>query len=313
MLRFRQVWLFLPLWILAIFLPSANFQVFDGVPLGTIAEFAALVILMPLVASRGLRRLISDGVLRRWPVLARLLLLGALLAIVGKIGLLFSGGFEGFRACYRGSVTGGACERVYESPMFGSSTTRIDKTIDFGERDWNLQFFNSARFNYYAWEQGSISRDRLPFSATWIGDLRDDVQAVAVNYVGEGKIITGGNSIQLPPAYDGQNEVRFQPPQGGESIEIHYLFDDGYRVGQESPGGPYAMLRVSRLEDGSPTQQRLTQSPPAAIRITSRVVDLLILLVLGGLCWFYLRLLNREVWFFLAIAGLATFVLLVPD
>src|SRR5262249_39138494 len=95
-------------------LPSANFQVFDGLPLSHIPEFVAFVLLVPLLASRGLRRLHARW-LGSWPRGARVAMAMVLGVAVGiKLLLLASGTSEGFLACYRSPLeppVNGPCER----------------------------------------------------------------------------------------------------------------------------------------------------------------------------------------------------------
>ena len=135
-----------PLLGLALLLPSANLQRFDGLPLSSPLEFAALVLLAPLVVGRALRRLHAHCLRRGGSRVARALLIALALAIGLKVTLLLSGVHTGFLACYETLLpvpSAGACERSYENPFARFGATRIDHHVDFGPETWNLGFVNS--------------------------------------------------------------------------------------------------------------------------------------------------------------------------
>ena len=157
---------------IALALPSANFQIFDGLPFSRIPEFLGFVLLLPLVASRGLRRL-HGGWLASWPPTVRVAMGTALGVAIGlKLLLLASGTAQGFLACYRSSLeppVNGDCERSFENPFYRFSVTRLDRAINFGEDNWDLGLLNSVRSDpHYVGPQGRL-RWRLPIEAAWRG------------------------------------------------------------------------------------------------------------------------------------------------
>src|SRR5207248_7490796 len=103
----------------------------------------------------------------------RTVLLRAGNALIGKVLLHSSGAHTGFLGCYRSLAStsqskspGGylarkrACEFSYANPLSRFGVTRIDDQIDFGAKrsgpsnsivgtNWNADFFNSLRFNFY--------------------------------------------------------------------------------------------------------------------------------------------------------------------
>ena len=132
-------------WVLALLgaallLPSSNLQTFDGLPLSTFPEFALLGLFVPLVASRGLRRLYARFVRRLGPLVARGGLVAVMLVLGAKLMLLASGSHTGFVACYRTPLApppGGECERSFENPFVRFGATRIDRYVDFRPDTWN--------------------------------------------------------------------------------------------------------------------------------------------------------------------------------
>ena len=148
------------LFALLLLVPSANYQVFDGLPLSRGAEFVGLALLIPLVLSRALRRLHARWV-DSWPRAIRgAALTSVALALGAKLLLLASGTHQGFLACYRTPLqapTAGPCERSFENQFFRFAVTRIDRAVSFDEHDWNLGFLNAIRFDrhYMGEERGS--------------------------------------------------------------------------------------------------------------------------------------------------------------
>ena len=161
---------------LLLVLPSANYQVFDGLPLARAPEFLALALLIPLLLGRGLRRL-HQRWMSRWPRPLRVALIAAATVGLGlKVVLLASGTYQGFAACYRSSLeapTTGPCERSFENPLFRFAVTRLDRAVHFGEHDWDLGFLNTVRFDrhYDGPRAGSAgaSRSRRRGAAPWNG------------------------------------------------------------------------------------------------------------------------------------------------
>ncbi len=236
--------------------PSANLQSFDGLPFSRLAEFGALVLIVPFLIFPDLRNRQLDF-WKGWKIRPVYLwtALAALLLIKGM--LLISGTHAGFTACYRSPAEPAAithedlpareCERSYENLFDRFSATRTDSAVWFPPDSWNLVFLNTDRYNYYDWEEGNILRDRIPLEASWSGV--PDVSfgdTIRILYVGEGTVVLGGTHIALPPSYAAPNEVEFAPSPAGGALRIDYAFDDGSRSGQDPKSwGPRAMITVS--------------------------------------------------------------------
>ena len=314
----RARWSGLGLWIAVLALlgaPSANHQTFDGIPFSRPQEFIAVFLLLPFLASLRLRRLARHA-------LGRVHRLGALaigaLAVAGvtiKLVLIGAGTYAGFSACYQPAVPdvpAQGCERSYENPFSRHGATRLDPVIDFGPDDWNLSFINSLRFNYYPWAGGVISRDRMPFTTTWVGTIEvEEESRLEIRYNGEGRIIIGGigDEVRLEPTYDRVRNVRYPLQPGRHRILVSYKFDDGFRTRQE-PTGQYATLRLVLAvptADGHDPAPLEPRSPPPGWRWLGWFVDALVWLIVAGMVVLYGLVLRREAaWSFLAAAaGLA--------
>ena len=186
-------------------LPSANYQIFDGLPLSSWPEFVGLALLIPFLMSRALRRLYARWT-RRWPHGLRVgLLAAAATAVALKVVLLASGGHAGFLACYRSPLQApptGPCERSFENPFYRFAVTRIDPAISFREHEWDLGFLNTQRFNFY-YARGSSTgplRWRIPIAATWQGVIeRAEPWVARVTYVGEVGIAVGTDGPAAEP------------------------------------------------------------------------------------------------------------------
>ncbi len=300
----------LALLVLLVLLPSANYQVFNGLPLSSAPEAVALALLLPLCVSRALRRLYGRRI-RRWgPTAGRGLLWGGVLALAAKLVLLASGTSAGFLACYRSPLTpppAGLCERSYENPVFRFSTTRIDSVIDFGPAEWNLSFFNSLRFNFLPGVEGNRRRDRLPLQATWHGVLDSPrPRVVGISLVGAATISLNGMPVlELPAHYAALRTVPLTLPPGRQDVEITYTFDDGSRLGQGRPTAPYATLRVLRAPPGDAGAAPLVPAkPPGAGRALAGAADVLVIALGLTLIPFYASLLRGD-WWALALLVLA--------
>jgi hypothetical protein len=302
---------------LALGVPSANYQLFDGLPLSRGAEFVALALLIPLLASRALRRLHARWI-GRWPRLLRALAWTAAGVLGVKLVLLASGTHEGFLACYRSPLEPprtGPCERSFQNPFFRFSATRIDRVVSFGEHTWDLSLLNTIRFDrHYEGPQGRLRR-RLPIEASWQGVVERKRPWVArVLYVGEVTITldpTGtprGAPTRLAPHYGPPATALVPVPAGRHALRVEYRFDDGSTWRSPPPADPWAALRIERGRGAGGAQPgaAVEPVPPAwPWRATAAAADAAIAALAAPLLLFYVRLLWRDAWL-LALVGVAT-------
>ena len=318
----RESDLLLALFAVAVLFPSSNYLVFSGLPLGSPAEFAVLILLLPMMLSKRIRKLYKAALVGRRRKIRLILLAGILLALMAKAMLLASGTYQGFLACYRSTLNdppAGTCEKSYENPFSRFDVTRIDRDLNFNAHEWNLSFFNSRRFNFYAWEEGTVSRERMPFEVDWLGNLgqRTEEMEVRITYVGEGTVrLTESETITLAPSYGAPRVVNVHLPAEAETLAITYRFDDGYRVGQPSEPGPYAFfsLDVVSLATGDVEADLLLAARPSEIwLVLGYGVDAVILLVGAGIVAFYISVLWKDWWIFVITGALGLAVMVLPE
>jgi hypothetical protein len=310
----------LPILWAVLLLPSANLARFDGLPLDSGPELLGLFLLLPLTASRGLRRYLWRLIGGRGRLAPAVLVAIGLVAVGGKLELLTSGTYEGFLGCYRYALAPpptGPCERTFANPWFRYAVTRVDPAIDFDPETWNLSFLNSSRFDFSGRRTpGRPLRDRLPLEATWQGIIERPSPWVArVTYVGEATLRLGrstpgdeGPDVRLPSHYGEVTTADVPVPAGRHRIELAYRFDDGARWPTPLPVGTWATLRFERGNgrEGQRPGALVGAARPAVVwRVLAAVVDgaavfLGMIAALG-----YATLVRRDWWLvaLVAVAG----------
>jgi hypothetical protein len=129
-------------------MPGSGRLVWDGLPLSTRAEFAALIVLVLALLNKHVRTSVGEFLdQQRWrgavKPLVGLLILAKLLTFAW---FPFS---DGFSACYRSLYNplpnAEECEQSYESPFVRSgfvidNASRTERIVDFGTHmhDWSL-------------------------------------------------------------------------------------------------------------------------------------------------------------------------------
>lgn len=296
----------LPLLAALLLVPSTDIALFSGLPVDGNVEFLAALCLLPLIFCGEVRR--------RWSVQARRLstaafrVLAAMIiaALAAKIVLLLSDEPPGFRACYRSLVTPPverpkACEVSYDNPLSRHGVTRLDATIDFEARPtrsslgmipadpWNLDFFNSNRFNFYAWRDGVPDRAYLPFAVDWQGEIAESAPTrYSITYVGEVTIqIADAKPMVLRRSYDSARVARIDVPPGRRDVRIEYRYARQV-LRPEPPPDPFAAL-VVKDQSGDPVRaalparhwQLLSQSADVVTGALALSLAATVLLVLG--------------------------------
>ena len=309
----------LAVFLLLIIFPSANYQVFAGLPLDTGWALAALLLMAPLFFSNALLGRL-EACLRRIDQRIIFILLGMLvLVLFAKVALLLSGTYQGFLACYASPVSKpekGQCELSYTNPFFFRGITRIDPTLEFPNERWNLAFFNTGDFNLGPWDgKEAYTRGRIPFSAAWQAQvLTQSTQVIEVSYIGEGTIHIGKDYIQLPPSYLSENVFSFPAPDGVGPVSIQYFFDDGSRQAERHPMGLPASFLLNVRNADSSVHPLAPVSPPAGWLFLAGFSDLVVLIILVALVGFHLVVLGEDVWVLLAFALLGVvFNLALPE
>jgi hypothetical protein len=316
-------WLLLVLLVALVLVPSANFALFSGIPLASRGEFIAALLLAPLVLSATARKRWRQLLGMARPSPARVVALVAALALVAKVILFVSGAYTGFLACYRSlsSTPVRGCEHSYADPLSRFGSTRSDRTIDFGPQGlhsgdsssvgtnpWNLDFFNSLRFNFTDRQPGVPYRDFLPFFVRWTGDVSGRTRrGLVVRYVGEGSIRVDKRRIVLPPSYRTAAKRSFGVPPGRHAIVVEYRF--ARKVLQPQPfAGPYAQIAIHGA-DGT-----VLRSAPPAIgwRLLAIFADAITIALLAVAGLVFLTVLRGRLLLAGACAALTTLALKLP-
>jgi hypothetical protein len=306
----------------AVAAPGAGIQLWDGLPLDSLPELLAFVVLVPLVFSRALRgRLVELGT-RLHPQAVRIVALAAGAVIVLKLVLLVGGQEDGFRACYRspaGAPPAGACERSYSNLLdLHGGATRIDREIAFKGKqggppatlsasNWNLSFVNDLRFDPPTKPSNPTPRDRLPLAVRWSGDVETARGAtLVISYVGEGQVRLGGVTRKLPATYLGPQQVSLRLPGGRQRLSLSYSYRPLISI------GPYATIEASTTRapgagSGAPLH---AAAAPIAWRVVAflddaALVALLLLVAVGQVR----ALGSRDALFLLAVAAASWLVL----
>ncbi len=294
--------LLLLLFVVLFFFPSTNYHVFSGIPLDSAFEFFSLIVLLPILLSRGLRRLFSTVMKASWSFYGRYILVGVLLALCAKIILFSTSTYQGIPGCYRSpsaAPTNKPCEMAYSNPFYRFGATRVDKIIDFGEHDWQLSFVNSSRFNFYEWVPGNTSRYWLPLHVTWRGYFEPSEQErkVAITYVGEVILDFGSGSIALPRIFGTPSTIVTEVPVLSDYAVIEYLFDDGHKTGHPLPDYDYATLRIHDVtgqDGGRSGVPFIFQNPPIFGRVIGGIIDAIVVVFMVGLVYMYWKVIRRQ-------------------
>lgn len=300
-------WLLLALLGCLVVAPSAEIGWFSGIPLDGAVEFVVALLVLPLMLSGEVRRRWASHASRLGARGMRIVLGVVIVALGAKVVLLVSDQGEGFRACYQSLVTvpGGAstrtpadqCELSYDNPLSRYGVTRLDQTIDFSTgrdeppsshlvsaRPWNLDFFNSNRFNFYAWVEGTPDRRALPFAVTWEGEITEAASTTYVlRYLGEAAMTIGaGTTVTLPESYRGERVERIDVPAGTHALRIDYRFDRQL-LRPSSSWSPYATMVVEH-DDGTPVRSSPVRWPWRSLSFgVDAVTTALALSVVGAL------------------------------
>jgi len=253
---------------IAIVVPGSGGGRFAGLPLDTLPELVALLILFAFVCSPDalsqLRR-----VLRRVSPAIRIVAVGLLLLVaivkpVMRSSLPTTGGFD---ACYHSLFPSDDYPNPECEPFFSrlgeGGRSRIDPAIDFRGRsypaqdnyligsNWNLSFVNNPNFGgrYPPYEH-----IRHTFTAKWSGQIESpfDNAVFPVVYTGQGMIDIDGEITYLPLHFGSPTVAWINVQKGRHSFSFSYEFNNP--VGQSGITEPktemkgfYATVRVGAI------------------------------------------------------------------
>ncbi|MFM7082463.1 MAG: hypothetical protein ACKOYI_11005, partial [Actinomycetota bacterium] len=235
--------------------PGSGRLVFDGLPLSTRAEFAALVLSVVVFFSQEFRRGMRELLERfRWSGFVKP-------AIVVLCGLKFfsfawSPLDAGFGACYRSLYAPledvSACEKSYEAPFIEghglqyAKISRTDRVVDFGGApyDWSLPFMNEYPRLGQAW------LNRFPFSAVYSARVSSAGERfVPVRAIGEVSVSVDGREVASVVNYDRHFLSVVALPRIATDLRVEFSYSDLYGKDDSEDDsvvirGPYAQLKI---------------------------------------------------------------------
>jgi hypothetical protein len=279
--------------------PAGDLPLFSGIPLTNVPQLAALLLILPLLASRRVRAALVTALPRLTRGRALVVALLLLLALTGKIALLVTGAEDGWDACYHAigvPQLASGCERSFDNALFLKHSTRFDPHLNFGAAtdngpapglslsDWNLGFFNSLRWNDL---QPPDYREHLPFKVTWLASA-DASGTITVTYVGQATLEIRGHVARLPASYAAPRSVALSrfPSRGVATIRFVFRPPPGLAF-----TGPYAMFRIQNLA---------AAGPGIAERALAWLVNLPMLALLAVIAFGYTKIATRAEWMMVA-------------
>jgi hypothetical protein len=235
--------------------PGSGQLVWDGLPLSTRAELAALVLFVVVFFSRELRATLR-GLLNRIPqrgVVTWLLVGLTFIKFFTFAGSPMSAGFEScYRSLYRPLPDVNACEKSFEAPFLrarglpSTNATRVDRAVDFGVApyDWSLPFMNEYP------RLGALWLSRFPFSAVYSARV-DGVEAgrvLPVLGIGDVAVTVNRDPVVRSEDYSREFVVAVPLAAGANDLVVGYEYrddeDDDLPSAEPAPRGPYARLKV---------------------------------------------------------------------
>ena len=284
-------------------LPSNQSARFSGLPLATVPEILALLVLLYSVfihLARQHERALTNPI--RTPHWAVAVGIGV---IVLKLILFFSVPTSGrFEVCYQATdeTFSTTCLPTFEphpefakqSEFFPSRSTDVRK-INFGPRQqntqslsgstWRLPFVNSFKYDegYRSWIDDDLDVEIFPFRATFKAHISlSQNELIRITYVGEAQITNSNKQRLLIPSYDSSRTVEIGGVTGDTEFEVKYAFLRT-QTNDEHIEKPYAQLRVERVdEDGI---RPLIPTMPLIVASLILFTDGLTVLLLGLLLW----------------------------
>jgi len=241
----------------AIVVPGPGSGRFAGLPLDTLPELVALLILFAFVFSPNALSQLRHGLRRVSPairmVAVGLLLLIAIVKPVMRFSLPTTGGFD---ACYHSLFPSDDYPNPECEPFFSrlgeGGRSRIDPVIDFHGwsyprqdnyligSNWNLSFVNNPNF---AGRYPPFEHVRHTFTAEWAGQIESsfDNGVFPVVYTGQGMIDIDGEITYLPLHLGNPTVAWINVQRGRHSFRFSYEFNNP--VGQSVVTEPKAEMK----------------------------------------------------------------------
>lgn len=289
--------------VVGLLLPSNQSARFSGVPLTSVPEVLALIVLL---ASVFIHFKQQRGQTPKNPNLAPSWSIAVVIGLIAlKLIVFFSVPTSGrFEVCYQAvdETYLTTCLPTFEphpelakhSEFFASRSTDV-KQINFGPRlqsiqslsgsTWRLPFVNSFKYDqgYRSWIDDDLDVEVFPFRATFRTRISlSPNESIRITYVGEAQISASQNQRLLIPSYDASRTIEFGGVTGETELDVKYAFLRTQTNG-ENLEKPYAQLRLERV--GADGIRPLVPTMPLIVTTLNSITDGLVLVLLGLLLW----------------------------
>lgn len=289
----RRRLIILALILVVVAAPTNQAAIFNGLPWTSASELLAVGILVAILGFSTLRSALKVELEKLSATKSNWIALSLVLLLLAKSLSYFVYPTTGqFEVCYRSAFgnESAACKPTFEpypylanrSDLFDKRSTNVSE-INFGPREdsvrglsgssWRLPFVNTDEYNvgYWPWNDNDRNIEVLPFRAEFRGSLLGgENHSLIIRYVGEGSLTIDGKTVELPPSYQVEQEVR--SPLRSSSAD--FLIDFGFLRSQsngEELELPYATLRV--FSTPSPLDSPARPIQPPASKVLNLITD----------------------------------------
>lgn len=276
--------------VAALVLPGSGLLWLNGLPLTSVSEFAAVVVVLATFLVPATRRRLAVIMnSRTWlkPMTLTILTVVCLTKVLTFFWMPYGRGFEAcYRSVYAPLANSGECERSFDnwwgtkrSSLGTSNISRVEPVVDFGPpifpsllgasfSTWDLPFTNDYP------RLGALWLDRIPFTARFGTILESDSAGYLIVYgTGEFQISLGAVSRASDPnsSYLHEQLVAVPVKNGVSALRLNYQHADEIKaeIPEEPPPikGLSPRLLISEILRAEEVKQKVN------LRIRLAVVD----------------------------------------
>jgi hypothetical protein len=276
--------------VAALVLPGSGLLWLNGLPLTSVSEFAAVVVVLATFLVPATRRRLAVIMnSRAWlkPMTLTILTVVCLTKVLTFFWMPYGRGFEAcYRSIYAPLANSGECERSFDnwwgtkrSSLGTSNISRVEPVVDFGPpifpsllgasfSTWDLPFTNDYP------RLGALWLDRIPFTAQFGTTLESDSAGYLIVYgTGEFQISLGAVSRASDPntSYLHEQLVVVPVKNGVSALRLNYQHADEIKaeIPEEPPPikGLSPRLLISEILRAEEVKQKVN------LRIRLAVVD----------------------------------------
>ena len=276
--------------VAALVLPGSGLLWLNGLPLTSVSEFAAVVVVLATFLVPATRRRLAVIMnSRAWlkPMTLTILTVVCLTKVLTFFWMPYGRGFEAcYRSIYAPLANSGECERSFDnwwgtkrSSLGTSNISRVEPVVDFGPpifpsllgasfSTWDLPFTNDYP------RLGALWLDRIPFTAQFGTTLESDSAGYLIVYgTGEFQISLGAVSRASDPntSYLHEQLVVVPVKNGVSALRLNYQHADEIKaeIPEEPPPikGLSPRLLISEILRAEEVKQKVN------LRIRLAVID----------------------------------------